>query len=363
MAQDVLDVLTVKQEDNHPELSMSVQELNEAEGQPTDDSSYEEYTASLLDSAARIELHMDYINEDDNKIQRVVDGRVASYDSTNEEITIQLNRSDTERKGEYLFEWVLVFDSDISSDQATEVQTIPSIGFFALEVKPSSQRNVGEINALDRRVNDLTVEGIVQTNTVSPFDTNVVTFPEGVAADQLDSDQNNYIEFLSSIGSEANPVPNVTHLEQANIERLNYEGVTPSRRIAKFHSAVETGNQTTTNTSGYDVLVNTYGLADLTELTNSETLIGRFTARIGNQDGTESVDCRPTLYDYVGGYEITLSELEITQTGSSTVVTSGWQEIPSPVSAQMGANNLEATVSGGTGVVFAEQFELVFATQ
>lgn len=152
MVDIVADVLTVKDSDSRPTLEMSIEDINSASGQPTSDLQFDQYQASEFDDAERIEFHLDFLDPNGPNI-RIVDGREATWDSQADTISVDLERSDTARVGQYLFEWVLIYDVDVTNlDEATEVNTVPDVGFFGLTVENPTKRSLVAEDEPDRSV-------------------------------------------------------------------------------------------------------------------------------------------------------------------------------------------------------------------
>ena len=160
----VLEVLTVKEKDNIPTLEMSIGDINEVLDQPLDDVMWEEggYEAEFFDEAERIELRLDYYDEngligDEDEIIHIVDGRQADWDSENQVVSCELERNDTLAKGDYYFEWVLVYDEPVDSESSDEVRTVPNLGFFEMTVERATLRDVQDFGFPSRGVGILTV--------------------------------------------------------------------------------------------------------------------------------------------------------------------------------------------------------------
>lgn len=168
--QNVLDTLTVKRNDNRPTLEMSIDDINEASDQPSGDAAWDGYDRKEFDEATRIELHMDYYDEDAEEFMRVVDGQEAQWDSSGDIVSVQLDREATDRAGEYYFEWVLIFDETPPEDSADaeEVNTVPSTGFYNLTVNDPTDRQLESAGAEDRTVGTLTIEGYLQDEDGNP---------------------------------------------------------------------------------------------------------------------------------------------------------------------------------------------------
>lgn len=149
---------------------MSITDMNQADEQPKQDTQFDQYTAAMFDNASIIEFHMDYYDAANDDVIRVVDGRTATWDSTNETVTAELEKGDTQRDGDYYFEWVLGYDSTTSTDDATEVRTVPAVGFFELTVEDPTERTLQEASAPDRSVTNLSIEGTVDGGAAPPIE-------------------------------------------------------------------------------------------------------------------------------------------------------------------------------------------------
>lgn len=176
MVEIVADVLTVKHSDSRPAVEMSIEDINSASDQPESDTQFSAYTAEEFDTAERIEFHMDFENPDGEDV-RVVDGRAATWDATAETVSVDLQRSDTARTGQYYFEWVLIYDSNVTDlDNATEVNTVPDVGYYGLTVKNPTGRSLVAADEPDRSVGHLWLGEQTDTPTDSEIGSGNVAF-------------------------------------------------------------------------------------------------------------------------------------------------------------------------------------------